>query len=409
MDKRVKRVARPVSLTRGGSAKAQGLVPWWRRHRLAGLALVAWGLGSGASLWAGADRGAEEFPLNREPAVLYREYLARMPAIRYVLYRRAHSRFEIGVGELPDGREKLVPRAPRMSELERFELGWQPEGWYWRELGTPKGRLVFKGDASIGYAKIPEGLERISGRNKFYLWHLDEGHMRLSVTFRTNTAGGQGQEHWGRELNHYANVKCDLMLGLDAMGPGQWRWLNDTEFEVEPFRAYFHHPGGRGRIVRFDAQGRPVEVTYEVLRQDGRRNSYRVIYGYLPERPFPPWLYVVEERDPREGLLRHTNYVDEIEFGLDPTAPEGYFPEMFRRRSEPLARFRITSNQVDYVVDLAGQTHVYQPPPGPETFSELVDQGRPKRLYGAVVVVTLVLGTIVAGWGWWWRRRRAGG
>lgn len=73
---------------------------------------------------------------------------------------------------------------------------------------------------------------------------------------------------------------------------------------------------------------------------------FRVSYTYLSERSFLPAQYVMEEVDFREGLLRHTNYLDKIEFGLDPSAPDGYFPEMLRKRTDPWERFTITSNGV---------------------------------------------------------------
>ena len=346
----------------------------------------------------------EEFPLDREPAVLFREYLARTPWIRYIAYRRALSRVIMSVAESPGDPENLVPRRPLMSLLERFEAGWQPEGFYLRVLDTEKGEVLFKVDGSPSFHPIPKGLEKVRGSNRYYYWTLYPGHMSLGVTFRTNTAGGKGYYHASRAM-HDAMLKCDLRLGLDELGPGQLRWISDTVFEVEPVTVVRPYPGGRGEIVRFDARGRPAEIVYETSAQNTPRRSYRVVYSYLPERPFPPWQYVVEERDPREGLLRHTNYLDDIEFGLDPAAPEGYFPDRFRRVSEPLTRFAVVSNEVTYEVGIGGQWRPVEPAPPPDTFAELVKLTGQSQVYRSVLAAGFLAGVLLWGLVWWYRRR----
>jgi hypothetical protein len=113
---------------------------------------------------------------------------------------------------------------------------------------------------------------------------------------------------------------------LDELGPDPLRWVSDTELEVEPVKAFRSYPGGWARIERFDEYGRPAEISYQTKDYDGRRRLWRVSYVYLPERPFPPWLYIVEDRDERWGLLHHTNYVDDIEFEGGSRRTEGLFP-----------------------------------------------------------------------------------
>jgi len=344
-----------------------------------------------------------EFPLDREPAVLFREYLARTPWIRYMAYRRALSRHLMSVAESPGASEKLVPRRPLMSLLERFEAGWQPQGWYQRALGTEKGEVLFKTDGTPTFHPIPRGLERVAGSNRYYYWTLYPGHMSLGVTFRTNTAGGKGEFHASRAMRD-AMLKCDLRLGLDELGPGELRWISDVVFEVEPVTVVRPYPGGRGEIVRYDAQGRPAEIVYETHAQHKPGRSYRVIYTYLPERPFPPWQYIVEEMDAREGLLRHTNYLDDIEFGVDPAAADGYFPEMFRRVNEPLTTFTVISNEVSYQVGIGGQWRPVEEPPQ-NTFAELVKLTGQSQVYRSVLVAGLLAGVLLWGWVWWYRRR----
>ena len=188
------------------------------------------------------------------------------------------------------------------------------------------------------------------------------------------------------------------------MGPGELRWISDAVFEVEPNTVVRPYPGGLGEIVRYDAQGRPAEIVYETHAQHKPGRSYHVIYTYLPERPFPPWQYIVEEMDPREGLLRHTNYLDDTEFGVDPAAADGYFPEMFRRVNEPLTTFTVISNEVSYQVGIGGQWRPVEEPPQ-HTFAELVKLTGQSQVYRRVLVAGFLAGVLLWGWVWWYRRR----
>ncbi|MCX7867810.1 MAG: hypothetical protein N2438_11945 [Limisphaera sp.] len=114
----------------------------------------------------------------------------------------------------------------------------------------------------------------------------------------------------------------------------------------------------------------------------------------------------MEERDERWGLLHHTNYVDDIECGVDPAAPEGYFPEMFRRKTEPLVRFLVVSNDVDYLVDLAGRWHKVEEEPY-EPLPMLEPSGWRRWVVVAVLMVGAGVGAAVLVGGWWRQRRRA--
>ncbi|MCX7866756.1 hypothetical protein [Limisphaera sp. VF-2] len=286
-----------------------------------------------------------------DPGTAFRNYLAQTPWVKYVSYRRSRSWIRHAVSDTLD---KPAIYLPRIFLLERFEAAWQPEGWYCRWFGTEKGHIVLLRGGKVGFKPVLPGLELIEGRNRDYYWALFEDHKALHVSFRTNTAGGQGEYHVMRAFMD-AKLLGDLRLGLDPLGWGPLRWRNEVEFEVEPVEGVLAHPGGKGRITRWDERGRPLELVCEAVRwREGSSNVFRVTYTYLSERSFLPWQYVVEEVDFREGLLRHTNYLDKIEFGLDPSAPDGYFPEMFRKRTEPLDRFSITSNGVTHQIIARG-------------------------------------------------------
>ncbi len=141
-------------------------------------------LAAGSAL---AVEGSDKpFDPNREPAVVFREFLARTPPIRFIAHRRSFSRFLMSVADRPGSKESIL----RPFVMERLEAGWQPEGWYLQDLGTEKGRWRPRRDGSITYQPMSNGLARVRGRNKDYYWCLYDGQERLSITFRTNTPGG---------------------------------------------------------------------------------------------------------------------------------------------------------------------------------------------------------------------------
>ncbi|MEJ5239203.1 MAG: hypothetical protein WHT82_12645 [Limisphaera sp.] len=342
-----------------------------------------------------------------EPGQMFREYLTQLPWIKHVTYRRSHSRKSVAVAPQPGSgaSERILPR---LFVLERFEAAWQPEGWYKRYLETEKGRVVpmTRGRrTTYTFEPVSAGLETVVGRNRYFYWSLTDSQNVLEVTFRTNTTGGRGRHHEMRAIRD-AEMLCDLRLGLDPLGGGTLRWLNDVEFEVGPEEGGFRRPGGRGRITRVDHRGHPTELVFEAFGWPGPTNFFRVSYAYLPERDFPPWLYVVEELDAREGWLRHTNYVDDIEFGVDESAPEGYFPEMFRGRVEPVARVYLVSNDVRYVRDARGQW-VRRPADDDELLARLPGLDSWQDFRRAVLLGVLGAGLLVLIWGSrksWWRR-----
>lgn len=354
----------------------------------------------------GADT-AHDVPA--KPDQMFREYLSQLPWIKYVAYRRSYSRKSVAVALQPgSGASEHI--LPRLFVLERFEAAWQPEGWYKRYLETEKGRVVpvTRGRRpTYTFERVSRGLEPVVGRNRSFYWSLTDSQGVLEITFRTNTAGGHGRHHEMRAIRD-AELLCDLRLGLDPLGGGPLRWLNGVEFEVGPEEGGYRRPGGRGRITGLDLRGRPTELVFEALGWPGPTNLFRVSYAYLPERDFPPWQYVVEELDAREGWLRHTNYIDEIEFGLDESAPDGYFPEMFRQRPEPVARFYVVSNDLRYMRDARGQW-VRSSGNDDDLYAGLPGLDSWQGFRRAVLLGVLGAGLLVFIWGSrksWWRRRK---
>lgn len=339
-----------------------------------------------------------------DPGTAFRNYLAQTPWVKYVSYRRSRSWVLHAVSDRLD---KPALYLPRVFLLERFEAAWQPEGWYWRWFGTEKGRVVSRRGGKVGFEPVLPGLEPIYGRNRDYYWAIFDDQKALHVSFRTNTAGGQGEYHAQRAFMD-AKLLCDLRLGLDPLGPGPLRWRNEAEFEVGPVEGVLPHPGGRGRITRWDERGRPLELVCEAVRwREGSSNVFRVTYTYLSERSFLPAQYVMEELDLREGLLRHTNYLDKIEFGLDPSAPDGYFPEMLRKRTDPWERFTITSNGVLHQIIARGYWARAVPGADEPVPDPLAWQTWQRWILLAVAAV----GAAVVFWGigkrWWSRKHGA--
>jgi len=197
-----------------------------------------------------------------------------------------------------------------------------------------------------------------------------------------------------------------LRLGLDLMGLGRLAWQDERRFTVEPSvltGAYkWPNPGGRGEIVRLDELGRPLEVVYQVRGSAPDTPPVRVLYSYKEGVQFPPHGILVFEEVPGEGLVVHTNYIDELVVGLDPQAPRGYYPEQFRSTRVPLSRLLVWSNLTRYEITRDGQW-IEAPAPAYEPLPEEVSSRFLRNLLFGVVM----LGLLAAGWMWWHFRRVA--
>lgn len=330
-----------------------------------------------------------------DPATAFRQFLAEPPPIRFMSYRRSLSRRQTLV---VDDKGRETPE-PRKFILEHLELAWQPHGWF-KRFGKDS---EYFGRLRAGSPEEPDkpvpGAEPLRGSNSEYYWYLNNGHTRLGLMARADR--DSSPDHWKTLRLFEDPILYDLRLGLDALGPGRLQWVNDREFHVEAVD-YLRYGGGSGRIVTRDALSRPRELIFEARNAKGELVPWRVHYAYLPDRPFPPWQYLVEETLPNRGRLVHTNYLDEIEFGLDPAATRGYYPEMFRKRTDPYVMVLLWSNDVRYVVGQQGR--LYQLPDLPyEPFRP--PQG---RLGLRLLLTSLVgFGVLLVGYAWWRARKQA--
>lgn len=335
----------------------------------------------------------------RPAAEAYRGFLEETPWIKRILYRRSHSYEE---GYAADTPAHPLERLPRLFVLDEFEAAWQPAGWYRRSLydamiyakySRTRGRILTN--------VPPPGQEFVIGTNEEYYWRISPGHRAVSIQPRP---GGPGYS-FGPDLVH-ANVEWrlrrTLRLGLDFMGIGPLRWLDPENFEVEPEHFYgFPNSGGRGRVVRRDETGRPLEVLYTIHDAPAGFEQIRVTYRYRPEQPFPPHEILVYQPVPGEGIVIHTNYIDHLELGLDPEAERGYYPEKFRAAHIPLARLIVHSNDIVYQVRGDGQLQRL-----PEIPYEPLPRAPSQWLLRTILMLLTGLSLALGAW-MYWRYKRA--
>lgn len=330
-------------------------------------------------------------------------FLEQPPWIRSWRYRRSHSYTEVYAARTPA--EPLM-RQPRLYVLDEFESAWQPAGWYRRSIQDALIYASYSPTRGWTFKDLPPpGLEVIVGANPQYYWRVSQEHTVVSMVPRPGQPGyAPGPDSVGARFEW--ELKRMLRLGLDLMGTGPLRWLDEERFEVEPIHFYgLPNPGGRGRITRRDDLGRPVEVVYTVQGAPAGFEEVRVTYGYLPDRVFPPYEILAYQRVPEEGVVVHTNYMDRLEVGLDPAGVQGYFPEQFRAAHVPLARLLVYSNDILYRVTMDGRFEEV-----PNVPYEPLPRVPSQALLRTVLVGVLVAGGLATGWSLWmrWRRSRTG-
>lgn len=337
-----------------------------------------------------------------DEGISFREFLAETPWIRHVVYRRSLSYERVHAADRPGAPEELLPR---LHVLGEYEGAWQPKGWYLRcfmDILYP----LYSAKAGWLFTNVPEpGLEYVIGANEEYQWRISPRHAVVTIDplpGRPGHVGSMGVVH----AYYESQLRRMLRLGLDLMGLGRLAWQDERRFTVEPSvltGVYkWPNPGGRGEIVRLDELGRPLEVVYQVRGSAPDTPPVRVLYSYKEGVRFPPHGILVFEEVPGEGLVVHTNYIDELVVGLDPQAPRGYYPEQFRSTRVPLSRLLVWSNLTRYEITRDGQW-IEAPTPAYEPLPEEVSSRFLRNLLFGVVM----LGLLAAGWMWWRFRRVA--
>lgn len=330
--------------------------------------------------------------------VSYQAFVTRPPWIRYMLFRRSASYDEIRYARVP---WEPTKRAPRQFLLKELEAAWQPNGWYLRHLYDTWYFTGFSPTAGWIQTNAPEpGLEPVNGVNEVYCWQISPGHHAVTLKPRL------GQPGYAPDIRCivFENViRRFLRLGLDLMGVGPLRWINNETFEVEPFLLLaIPNPGGQGRIVQWDEHDRPTELEYTIKDAPAEYARVQVRYRYRDAEAALPWEILVWQRTAEDGEIVHTNYLDRIELGLDPQAAQGYFPEQFRAPHVPLARLILYSNDIRYEITRDGQLRKI-----PEVPYEELPRQEWRGLLRLIVVAAAVGIGALWGMAWWRQRSRA--
>ena len=277
-------------------------------------------------------------PAPTDPAQTYRDFLSDPPWIKRISYRQDRNYFHVGGNS-------NKPGTP-LQGYARYEAGIQPAGYYRKHLEGAVTRFAF------GHEEPPDVAGRgITGASEKYFWRIWEGDGHVTIVPRSKEEGAS-PNNWLNGFFRFEMLDLKLIqtLGLDQLTDATIVWVDKDHFTA---RSAAFGPA-HGTILHY-LDGLPSEVAYSFVAFTNY--YYLARYTYKSGTPFPPYQIVVLTK--RDGAVEvcHTNYIDELEVGLDPAAADGYSAAEFRVENTPFNRVQYSSNAVLYEIDLKGRMH----------------------------------------------------
>jgi hypothetical protein len=273
-----------------------------------------------------------------DPAQIYRNFLATRPWIKQIDFRMDRN-YEI------DATDPSHPE--RKQGLATYKAAIQPNGYYLEHL---QGSLLYDNPPGLKPSTrvIAPGNETISGASTQFFWRIWEGTNGMALVPRDNTPGASSK-NWLRHSFNYeiGDVNKILRLGFDKLSDGSLNWIDNDHFKA--IGLYGKQAEG---VIRQYTNGLPRLVDYSIYNSSNEK--FIVQYAYKPGRPFPPYQIIVQDINKK---VTHTNYIDDIQIGLDLSATNGFLPEMFRPKIMA-ERVSLSSNSVLYQVGQNGEMKV---------------------------------------------------
>ena len=245
-----------------------------------------------------------------EPGKLFKEYEAEAPPIKRIVYEQSYAIGKYGPGvELVDG-------------------AIQTGGYFIRHLtNSPYTKQLL-----------------VSGASSESEWEYFPENENVSYgppTCWTNYASS---------MNYPPLVALQTVarLGLPRPFPGHdgFSWTSQVDFVFfDPFNQYVGH------IVRFDNQGRTIEVEFHSEnKSDDKATTGRVSYGYDSNQTFPPSSFVVDIKGPDFHVVT-TNLLHALEIGQDDKhAGNGYYLKEFLPDDATIGTIYVISNHIRYTL-----------------------------------------------------------
>jgi hypothetical protein len=239
------------------------------------------------------------------------------------------------------------------------------------------------------------GDEIVYGADAHYFWNLNDRHEGMGLAPKPPDPGASPSNYVTRleSIVRHKTLDKILYLGLDHLIESRIHWLGPVSFVASSNDVAC----GDGQVLAANAQGLPLRLGYSTRNDPAK--TYVVNYDYAGSGTYLPHEIALGENEGGRIVWRYTNYIDSVEFGLDPQASGGYHASDFLSKSQNLHVVVLSSNGVDYKLGPSGQAATLTASLNP--YKEIESQSR----FGpAAVLVTACAASLVLAV--WLRARR---
>ncbi len=331
----------------------------------------------------------------------FRQFLSHRPPIKDIVFRisNAYASPDLEVGIGPPGRthtEKFD-----FPGSSTYEAAVQPKGYYLKFLDNPATYFVITNGHYV-YKPPKPGEEEVYGADERVVWSLGKGYDRVAgFTSRPPYPGASPKNTQPVVQGWLLRDTLDrvLYLGLDHLIGSKIVWDTPLQFSA----SQQGQPEAFGDVVSTNSSGLPLRLEYRLRKAPS--TIYVVAYSFPAKgTPYLPRRITLGRRAGAKTLWRYTNFIDEIDLGLDATAAQGYHLSDFLSADQVLANLVTESNGVEYKVTRAGNLAVVKFEKDPYRVYRQAT-AKPGPGYGGIAAMVAVSAGLLILGAWALRRR----